>query len=61
MATATIWVMATVTRWWATKRAMARAARVMATAMRMAGNEEGDGKGGKSNDDGNGGSRQQRG
>ncbi len=34
-----------------TKRAMARVARAIATAMRMASNKEGDGKGGKS--DGN--------
>ncbi len=53
MATATTWAMAMVTRWQATKRAMARAARSMVTAMRMAGSKEGDGKGGKSNGDGN--------
>jgi hypothetical protein len=43
-------------RWRATKRAMARAARAIVTAMRMAGDKEGDGKGsngnGNSNEDG---------
>jgi hypothetical protein len=36
-----------------TKRAMARAAMVIATAIRMAGDKEGDGKGGKGNDNSN--------
>jgi hypothetical protein len=35
------------------KRAMARAVRVIATPMRMASNEEGDGKGSKSNGEDN--------
>ncbi len=61
MGMATTWVMATVMRWQAMKRVMARAARAMATAMRMVGNKEGNGMGGKSNGDGNEGSRQQRG
>ncbi len=38
---------------WATKKARVRAARAMATVMRVAGNEEGNGDGGKSNGDGN--------
>ncbi len=37
--------MATATRWWATKRAITRAARAIAMTMRMAGNKEGNGKG----------------
>ncbi len=36
----------------ATKRAMVRAARAIASAMRMVGNEEGDGKDSKGNGDG---------
>jgi hypothetical protein len=40
-------VMATATSWRAAKRAMVRAARAMATAMRVAGNKEGKGDGDK--------------
>ncbi len=36
-----------------TKRAMARAERAKAVAMRVTGNKEGNGQGGKGNDDGN--------
>jgi hypothetical protein len=41
------------TRWQVTKRAIIRAARAIAMAMTLAGNKEGDGKGGKGNGDGN--------
>ncbi len=61
MATATTRVMAMVMRWRVTKRAMARVARAIATTMRIAGDEEGNCKGGKSNGDGNEGGAQQRG
>ncbi len=53
MAMATTWAVAMVTRWPAIKRIMARVARAIATAMRMAGNKEDNGKGGKSNGEGN--------
>ncbi len=53
MVMATTWAMAARTRWWAIKKAMARAARAMVTAMRMAGDKEGNGKGSKSNGNGN--------
>ncbi len=39
--------------WQAMKRARARVARAMATMMRVAGNKEGHGKGGKTDGDGN--------
>jgi hypothetical protein len=45
----------------ARKRAMVRAARVMAMVTRVAGNKEGDGKGGKGNSDNNEGGGQRRG
>jgi hypothetical protein len=61
MAMATTRAMTMVMRWGATNRVMARAARAMATAMRMAGNKEVNGKGGKSNGNGNEGGGQQRG
>ncbi len=64
MAMATTRAMAMVTRWQATKRATARVAtarvaRAMTMAMRIGGNEESNGKGGKSNGDGNEGGGQQ--
>ncbi len=40
MATARTKAMAIAMRWWSTRRAMARAARVMATAMRVAGKQQ---------------------
>ncbi len=42
-------------------RAMARAARAMATAIRVAGNKEGNGKSGKDNSNSNEDGKQQRG
>ncbi len=48
----TTWAMATVTRWRVTKRVITRAARVIWTAMTMAGNKEGNGKEGKCNGNG---------
>jgi hypothetical protein len=61
MVAATTRAMVMVARWWATNRAMARAARAMVTAMKIADDEEGNSKGGKSNGDGKKGGRQQRG
>jgi hypothetical protein len=42
-----------VTRWRATKRAIARVARAIETAMTMEGDKLGNGKGGKGDGDGN--------
>ncbi len=53
MAAASMRAMAMVTRWWATKRVIARVARAMATAISMVGDKEGNGKGNKSNGNGN--------
>jgi hypothetical protein len=53
MVMATTWAMVTAMRWRETKRAMKRAAMVMAMATRVAGNKVGDGEGRKSNGDGN--------
>jgi hypothetical protein len=44
---------ATVTRWRATKRAIARVVKAIETAMTMEGNKLGNGKGGKGNGNGN--------
>ncbi len=54
-------VMAMAMRWPAMKRAVARAARAISLAMRMAGNKEVDVKGGKGDGNGNDGGGQQRG
>jgi hypothetical protein len=56
-ATVTTWATATAMRWWATKRAIMRAAR----AITMAGNNKGNGKGGKGNGNGNYNGGRQRG
>jgi hypothetical protein len=61
-ATATVArAMVTVMRWWAAKRAIVKMARAIATAMRMVGDKEGNGKGGKGNGDGDEGGGRQRG
>ncbi len=52
---------ATVMRWRAAKRAMVKMAGAIATAIRMVGNKEGNGKGGKGNGDGDEGGGRQRG
>jgi hypothetical protein len=53
MATATTQALVTVTRMWATKRAMAMAARTTAMLMKVLGKEEGDHEGGKNDGNGN--------
>jgi hypothetical protein len=60
MAAVTTRAMVMAVRWWETKRAMARVARAMMPAMRMADNKEGSGKSGRSNCDGNDGGGRKR-
>ncbi len=61
MAMMTTQAMVTAMRWQVMKRVMARAARAIATAIRMAGNKEDNGKGNKGDGNSNESGGQQRG